>query len=272
MIRLLPALTLGLLVGCGASQHDGHAEPGKDSHTHGDPHKGHASGVAGNATLHVGTTPQSPTAGQPAALRLIIHDAKGEMQKEFAVVHDQKVHLIVVREGLDQFAHLHPEVDGAGNMKVSYTFPAGGKYHLFADHQPTGKTAQVARADLQVGGDAPTAQPLVANVPGTLSSGDEIAAEVTVEKGRDVTVTFRLREAGKPVTDVEPYMGARGHLVVLSADAKEYVHAHPEDGAKASGDQVSFGVHFPGPGLYKGWGQFKRGGKVHTIPFVTKVE
>jgi hypothetical protein len=89
-------------------------------------------------------------------------------------------------------------------------------------------------------------------------SGDGLGATVSVETGRDATVNFPLTDGGgKPVTDLEPYMGARGHLVVLSADGKESVHAHPDEGGKAGGEMVSFGVHFPAAGVYKGWGQFK---------------
>ena len=56
-----------------------------------------------------------------------------------------------------------------------------------------------------------------------------------------------------------------GHLVVVSADGKKYVHAHP---VADSGQKIAFDAHFPGSGLYKGWGQFKRSGVVFDIPFV----
>lgn len=65
-------------------------------------------------------------------------------------------------------------------------------------------------------------------------------------------------------------MGAMGHLVILSADGKEYVHAHPADGKTAPG-VVAFQAHFPKAGLYKGWGQFKRGGQVRVVPFVVNL-
>jgi hypothetical protein len=267
--RVIPALLAGLLVGCGASKPDPHSGHGSDGGK-GDGHKGHAGGSA--STIHVTTDPAVPAAGQPVTLRLMIHNPGGEVVKDFAVVHGQKVHLIVVREGLDHFAHLHPEVGGDGNLKVAYTFPASGKYLLYADHQPTGKATQVARVEVRVGGEAPAAPALVPNVPGTVA-GDGLTAHVALDKGREGVVRFQLKDAhGQAVGDLEPYMGARGHLVVLSGDGREYVHAHPEEGGKASGDTVAFGVHFPGPGVYKGWGQFKRGGAIHTVPFVAKVE
>ena len=62
-----------------------------------------------------------------------------------------------------------------------------------------------------------------------------------------------------------------GHLVVLSADGAQYVHAHPLT-EKSPDGKVEFEVHFPGPGIYKAWGQFQRDGKVVTIPAVVKIE
>lgn len=41
--------------------------------------------------------------------------------------------------------------------------------------------------------------------------------------------------------------------------------------AVAPDGKVEFEVHFPGPGTYKGWGQFQRGDHVFTIPAVVKV-
>ena len=69
---------------------------------------------------------------------------------------------------------------------------------------------------------------------------------------------------------MEPYMGALGHLMFVSAAGK-YVHVHPV-GEDADRGTVEFEAHFPDPGLYKGWGQFKKSGQVRVIPFALKVE
>ncbi len=75
--------------------------------------------------------------------------------------------------------------------------------------------------------------------------------------GGETTIRFEISDpAGTPVTDLQTYMGAMGHLVVLSQDGKQYVHAHPADDKKAMSNVVAFNAHFPQAGLYKGWGQF----------------
>jgi hypothetical protein len=62
-----------------------------------------------------------------------------------------------------------------------------------------------------------------------------------------------------------------GHLVIISADGKLYVHAHAVEGKSANG-VVEFAAHFTQAGIYKAWGQFQRAGQVYTVPFVLKVD
>lgn len=279
-VTLLPVFALA--VGCssqtGGSRVTGHdhAAKGDADHSHGklggDPHAGHGAGHPA-ATLMVRSEPASPVAGKESSLSLMLHEKDGTMLKDFEVVHEEKVHLIIVRDGLDQFAHLHPDIDAGGNMTVRYTFPTGGTYRLYADYKPAGKPQATATAVLKVSGDVPPAQELKVNVPGRVE-GNGLRADVTVEDvrpGPGTRVAFALSDpAGKPIADLEPYMGAMGHLVVISADGTEYVHAHPADGKGPTGT-VAFEAHFAKPGTYKGWGQFKRDGKVGVVPFVLKV-
>jgi hypothetical protein len=276
-ITLIPVLAFAV-IGCGQPQQapkpEGHTHgPGeKADHAHGgDGHGAHKSALG---TLEVQTR-DGLKAGALAKLRLTIPGAKGVPIRDFALRYDAKVHLILIRHGLDQFAHLHPSVDPAtGVLSAEYTFPTGGIYHLFADYQEPGQSAKTATARVEVEGDAPPAPGLTPDVPGLLKS-DGIAAKVSVsgaEAGAEATVRFEVVEGEKPVLDLEPYMGAMGHLVVVSADAKTYVHAHPAEGQAGAKNAVAFGATFPQAGLYKGWGQFKRGGQVRVIPFVVRVE
>ncbi|MBL8799271.1 MAG: hypothetical protein JNM56_35625, partial [Planctomycetia bacterium] len=204
---------------------------------------------------------------------LMIHGPGGTMVKEFETIHEKQVHLIIVREGLDQFAHIHPEIDRSGTITADYTFPLGGKYRLFADHKPAGKGATTATTDVKVAGDAPSAPELASNVPGKVI-GDGLNAEIAVDNakaGGGTKIAFTLVDpTGRPAADLQPYLGAMGHLVIIGADGLEYVHAHPAE-KKSPAGQVEFEAHFRKPGIYKGWGQFQRAGVVHTVPFVIRV-
>jgi hypothetical protein len=98
----------------------------------------------------------------------------------------------------------------------------------------------------------------------------------TPAAGIETYLLFRFTADGQPVTDLEPYLGAMGHCVVISEDGQHYLHCHPEQlwTPKADahgGPAVTFHTVFPKPGRYKIWGQFQRHGKVIVASFVLDV-
>ncbi len=272
MKQLVSFALLAVFVGC-TSQHSDSKSKDHEQHQK-DPHAGHVKD-SGKAMLMVQTEPATVTSGKPTTLKMMIHGADGKMVKDFAVVHEQKAHLIIVRDRLDQFAHVHPEFDAAGNLTTTYTFPTGGTYRLYVDHQPVGGSQATATIEVKVAGEAPPIPSLKPDVPGSVK-GDGLNALVSVirsKTGGETTIRFEITDpTGTPATDLQSYMGAMGHLVVLSQDGKQYVHAHPAGDKKAMSNVVAFDAHFPQAGLYKGWGQFKRGGQVHVVPFVMQSE
>ena len=229
-------------------------------------HHHHAPGSPAADELIVRTTPAAPKAGEPVTLHLMVHTAAGDMVREFETVHERSVHLIAVRDGLDEFAHLHPDVDDRGNLTVTHTFPAAGTYRLFADYRPAGRGSAVARAEIRVDGPAVPAPPLVVNVPGRVTA-DGLTADVIVTREE---FRFALTDSGHPVPDLRPYLGGLGHLVLVSADGRRYLHAHPA-GEDAARGRLAFAVHGAEPGTYKGWLQVRRADRVHTLPFVTRI-
>lgn len=238
-----------------------------------DEHGGHDRGQAESA-LMVRTEPAAIKAEEPVKYSLMIHDATGAMIKDFETVHERKLHLIIVSEGLDRFAHVHPEIDRAGNITGTFTFPTAGKYRLYADHKPAGGKQATSIAELDVAGTPPPRPELVPNAPGRVKT-KALVSDIALENaraGEATRISFTLFDAArKPIADLQPYLGAMGHLVVLSADGKQYVHSHPLQ-EKSSGGAVAFAAHFPAPGIYKGWGQFRRSGTVHDVPFVVRIE
>ena len=100
--------------------------------------------------------------------------------------------------------------------------------------------------------------------------------------GREETLRYQLEDArtGAPLTDLEPYLGAFGHALVMSADTMHYVHAHPvellphvgADEVPPGGPALTFKALLPKPGAYRIWTQIKRRGQVSTVPFTVTAD
>lgn len=250
--------------------------PADVSHGEHGGHGGHgASGAqAPPSTLRISTSPEQLAAGQPIGLSLQITDPAKNVVRRFEPLHEKLAHLIIVRDGLDEFAHLHPDVGDDGTLRVDHPFPKPGRYRLYVDYQPAGGTPSLAVGELTIAGDAPPAPMLVANAATPIEDGG-LRAKVDVGTGPDATsIRFRITDAdGRPVSTLQPYLGAMGHLVVIRAGSLDYVHAHPANEAKEAPDgTVAFEAHLPSAGLYKAWGQFRHNDRILTFPVVLEID
>ncbi len=84
-------------------------------------------------------------------------------------------------------------------------------------------------------------------------------------------LTLSVSKDGVPVTDLQPYLAAYGHLVALRAGDMAYLHVHPEgapgDGATAAGPEIGFRAEVPSPGAYRLYLDFAHQGVVRTAEF-----
>ncbi|WP_246350876.1 hypothetical protein [Nocardia barduliensis] len=190
---------------------------------------------------------------------------------DFDEIHDKKLHLIVARRELTGFWHVHPELAADGTWSVRLNLPDAGAYRVFTDIAPSafGRTITLG-ADLAVTG---AYEPQPVPQPTRLVTVDDydiaLAGELAPGEGRLLTLT--VRKNGEPVTDLQPYLAAFGHLVVLRAGDLAYVHVHPNgapgDGVTAPGPDITFHTVVPGPGTYRLFLDFKHGDAVRTAAF-----
>ena len=92
--------------------------------------------------------------------------------------------------------------------------------------------------------------------------------------GADAHVVVELSNAqsGAPVTDVEPYLGAWGHMLLSSADQSDIVHSHPLiEETDAGGPRITFQTLFAREGWYRIWAQVQRRGRLLTFGFTVRV-
>jgi hypothetical protein len=203
--------------------------------------------------------------------RLRVLGPDGRPVTAYTPIHDRELHLIVVRRELDGFWHVHPERDGEGTWSVRLDLPEAGAYRVFTDIHPAdlGRTITLG-ADLAVRGPY---QPRPVPGPEPVFTVDgyevELTGDLVPDEGRNITLT--VRKDGKPVTDLQPYLAAYGHLVVLRAGDLAYVHVHPDgepgDGVTPPGPAIDFHIAVPGPGTYRLFLDFKHGDTVRTAAF-----
>jgi hypothetical protein len=202
--------------------------------------------------------------GTTRAYAFRILDADGEAVTDFETEHEREMHLIVVRRDLTGYQHLHPRMTADGTWSVDMKLPEPGVYRVYADFD-RGDGPVTLATDLTVAGDY---SPRELPEPATVAEADGYRVELA-EDGAEAS--FTVTRDGRPVDDIEPYLGARGHLVVLREGDLAYLHVHPEDEAVA-GREIRFGVEYPSAGHYRMFLQFKHEGRIHTAAFTKETE
>jgi hypothetical protein len=249
---------------------------GDEGGTHGAGHQPDAPGAQppGLAVSQDGYTLDPATTffqpGKQETLRFSILGPDGKPVTQYTKTHEKDLHLIVVRRDLSGFHHVHPSRDASGVWSIPFTFTAGGTWRVFTDFQPAGhgKTLTLG-SDVNVSGlYVPVPLPAASSV--TSTDGYDVTLAGTPVAGKESELTFSVSKNGKPVTDLEPYLGAFGHLVSLRSGDLAYLHNHPgqeaEPGSKG-GPQIKFATTFRTASTYSLFLDFQHGGKVHTAEF-----
>lgn len=274
-------LGVGLTTGCSRSAHTGSdAQPmmgmanqpaGSDAagHQGNNMQQGHSRAEAPAGSMKVGlAVTGSLEAGVPVVLRLTPTTPAGVVLQPLDLVHEKPWHLIAVRNDLGWFAHVHPQPVDSGSYQAELTFPTGGEYTIFNDLKPTGHAAGVVPLHLTIGGlaalsvasDAGTTERHVGPLTITLASPH-------AHTGATVLSIVVARD-GVPVSNLQPYLGALGHLVVIDQSVTTYLHSHPlTEGATSGGPKVAFHTEFPAAGQYRAWFQVQYEGQVLTADF-----
>jgi hypothetical protein len=150
-----------------------------------------------------------------------------------------------------------------------------GDYRVFADFVPDGGDPLTLGADIQVPGPYDP-KPLPAAAPTYLVDGYTVTLSGNPAADEASTLTLSVSRDGKPVTNLQPYLGAYGHLVALRASDLAYLHVHPMgepgDGTTPSGPDIGFHTTFPSAGDYRLFLDFKHNDVVRTAEFTVPVD
>lgn len=216
---------------------------------------------------HTTTVP----AGTPAEFRFTIVGPDGQPVTSYSTSHERDLHLIVVRRDLSGFQHLHPGLGADGTWSQTLTLTEAGQYRVLADFQPTGlEHGLTLGVELAVAGDY-RPRPLPAPTPVVEAAGYRVESTGDLVPGGSSRLTMRVSRAAGPVDDLQPYLGAYGHLVVLREADLTYLHVHPDgavgDGRTAAGPELTFHVDVPDAGRYRLFLEFRHDDAVHLVEF-----
>lgn len=249
--------------------------------------------------------------------------------------HGHLMHLFLIRmPQMDRFYHLHPTEDSGGVFLDDLPAIRAGRYQIFADivRESGFPDTLIAEVNVQTdipdmpahgltGDDSEASPPalilrassadLGGDLVSPLSDGSRMVWERepgSLASNKLTWFRFRVEDAnGKPVENLEPYMGMAGHAEFVRSDFSVFAHVHPDGSApmaavslaqaslnknqaanpseaismpgmampvtadESKSAEVSFPYGFPKPGVYRIFVQVKRAGQVLTGVFDARV-
>ncbi|GAA5057305.1 hypothetical protein [Streptomyces similanensis] len=215
------------------------------------------------------------TAGERSELRFAIRDQDGRQVTSYRREHGKELHLILASRDLLTYRHLHPTRAADGTWSTPVDLPAAGPYRVFTDFTPAaeGATNLTLGADLAASG-AYKAPVLPEPAATATTDGYTVTLNGDLRPGKASKLALSVSRDGRPVTDLEPYLGAYGHLVALRSGDLAYLHVHPNgepgDGTTEPGPDVSFTATAPSDGTYRLFLDFQHNGTVRTAAFTVR--
>ncbi|MEV8252308.1 heavy-metal-associated domain-containing protein [Microbacterium sp. NPDC076768] len=220
----------------------------------------------------IGAVQAPAEVGVEGDLTFEVLNTEGEPVTEYETAHGKQLHLIVVRSDGSEYRHVHPVLDtSTGTWSLPWTWDAAGTYRAYADFTAGNGTSATLSRTVNVAG-------LVTPAPSTdvkatdSVDGFDVSISGNLVAGTGSELTVEVTRDGEPVTALEPYLGAFGHLVALREGDLAYLHVHAQGEEPEPGDQagpaVKFTAEAPTAGRYLLYLDFQVDGQVHTAAFV----
>lgn len=288
-----------------------------------------------NVTLH--TEPQEIQAGATSTLMFNLTDKMGEPFTDLMIHHDRVLHVLIVSENLQILGHIHPEdfderdmmAELEGTYTVHFTFPSAGRYILALDvmtadaeyskymyvdvagekkmtnHSEDFRREKTVNGYTEEGGDRYT-KAVLTDGKGTSVYQVKMNVQDKIKAGEMVHIDYHFSQAGKPITDLVPFLDAPMHFAIVNTDLDGIVHTHGsvmmnmdhskmkkdvshkghkmEKKESASGHEhqgttpekfgpsVMLMTTFPKAGIYQIFGQLKHKDQILFPTFMVKVE
>jgi hypothetical protein len=212
-------------------------------------------------------------AGTPVELSFMPKDeSDSHLVVELEETHERKIHVIIVSEDLSYFNHIHAEPEESGAYTVSETFPSGGKYIIYTDYKPESGANQTDKISVYVQGTAAKSshyheQKLVSTTDGYRVTA--INADTFSTGSIEIPIVVEKNGRALKRVDIDNYLGAVAHIILVSQEGKDYIHIHPES---TEAYLIVAHANIPKAGIYRMWVQFKTNDSVHTADFTFDIK
>jgi len=179
------------------------------------------------AIAELEVNPKEPIAGAQTNLAVSLNEIKEGRKirpvQELTIKHDRIIHMLIIGEDLETFAHIHaedlgritPEMLHNAKFPFAYTFPKAGRYTILVDYVVRSRQFS-EQFFVNVGGEPKMERAQVNLSREKTFDGYRVtfSAPQNIRAGKEVKLSYNIEKDGKPVRNLEPYLAASMHLSI----------------------------------------------------------
>ncbi|GAA5116436.1 hypothetical protein JIN84_18980 [Luteolibacter yonseiensis] len=195
--------------------------------------------------------------------------------------HTEKLHALLLDPSFADYHHAHPQpTEVPGEYAFTFIPNVAGPYRMWLDVMPVA----TGRGEFPIADLEKIPRPIAkAPAPGaavTVATSGKYRARLELPGGElsfgNVgSIRVVLEENGKPLSRLEPLMGAFAHVVGFADDFQSILHIHPTGtmpvAGQLGGPQVDFQLRPLQPGWLRLYFQYQVDGGVRLAAFVVPV-
>ena len=258
--------------------------------------------------VNLNVTPVPVLSGTVTKLDFFVNQKPGNVPvpaTALEVEHAKLMHVIGVRDDMDEFFHIHPVLtETPGLLSVNHVFLQPGLYKMWSEIKKDGANHAIGHPEIAVAGVGSKYDKQISFGRNIIVGAYQVSLKMDepAVKGREHDLVFDIHTLTGREVAAEDYLAAKMHLAVIKDDLKQFIHTHPdssndpehggikvinaafahggeEEPLPAGADEtINFHVIFPEAGLYKMFAQFRPQGidlppdRALTASFWVKVE
>ena len=184
---------------------------------------------------------------------------------DYELLHTMPLHLVVVKHDLSEYYHVHPTLIN-GSWLTEPLDLSDGFYRVIADFQVKDKSQLALGTDIMVGSSPMAMANFDQESRVSVVDGYTITSTGSTKHESDAILSFLITKEGSPVSAVEPYLEASGHLVSINPATMAYTHLHPNTGVLDG--VITFKARPTDHGYSKYFLEVKLDGKVRLFTFL----
>ncbi len=197
--------------------------------------------VSSGIEVNLNATPAPFASGTTTRLDFLVNSKPGNLPIPYYALEvnlAKLMHVIGVREDLNEFFHIHPEPvsDRPNLFTIDHVFKKPGLYKIWSEIKKDGIDHVFGHPPLSVEGEGerPKKEIIMSRSVVVDSYQVSIHYDDPVSRGVNADILFEIHDSQGREAAIEPYLEAQMHLSIIKDDWKQFLHVHPVRSGRAT--------------------------------------